>query len=807
MNYDCLIKAAKWMGNYDDVARFTKLKELSEKCKFYVTVWGHFSSGKSRLINNIINRDILPVQTRETTAVLTYIQYGINEECVIIWEDGTATKKELSYLKNIFQNTETDCDVSSIDHLEVYLNNELLKDGLVLVDTPGVNTIIQKHQDLAVDAIEQSGRIIYVLGSAPSNTDRQFVNQITDSGIKISFVRTKCDYFMTSEENADDSIQKEKKEIENILDSSIEYIAVSNEKDNKWHKNINTVRQLLRDLSLSISEELIRANEKKIFVYCYKYINLLNIECQRITDIIEGNEHKYDSEIEEYESEIKNIEEITKDIEFRISESLKKTRRLSERELDELITKRINDFSKALNSIEYSDGMSIEVKNIYTNHLAKTIEKIQKILNTHFEEIIKDQIIDISSCISSDFDIQIPTYSEVQQENSRIIEIYRTRLLETKQKIVDIMTEKEKIGDSATKLEADIDETAYVEAINALNQELQEIPSGMAMRLADNQGVQPSAVFKSIGNAADLALLLIPGDVIFKGVKVVANTTQIAQLLHKMGKVGEVIVKTGTVIGKNAKVIDTVRDTTYAINTVLNKRNYSTQAEKEAAEKLVDKAAGKARDAFEKHKEKQRSGNVLDALSVAYWSEKFGKQFDSGPKLEIDIEEQKRRDELRKNITEEQQRLSQKRLEDKKRLGLLKHREAELTAKEKEEEITKKKIEEEIIKQENIALYESKKNALERFSKEYVNYYGEIITQIANSILSQYFQGANQNLTMYISNQTTSIEKELHEKKSQLERLISLKDSGDEIKDRLAQCKLLIDNLENEINENNNIRR
>lgn len=114
MNYDCLIKAAQWMDNYNDVAKFTKLKELSENCRFYVTVWGHFSSGKSRLINNILERDILPVQTRETTAVLTYIQYGINEECVIIWEDGSSTKQEISYLKKIFQNTEIDCNVSNM---------------------------------------------------------------------------------------------------------------------------------------------------------------------------------------------------------------------------------------------------------------------------------------------------------------------------------------------------------------------------------------------------------------------------------------------------------------------------------------------------------------------------------------------------------------------------------------------------------------------------------------------------------------------------------------------------------------------
>lgn len=98
-----VIEAAEWLGETIDVVKLERLKELSDNHRFYVTVWGHYSAGKSLLINNILGKAILPVQTRETTAVLTYIQYGTLEECVIVYENGTSSNYELSVLKDIFQ--------------------------------------------------------------------------------------------------------------------------------------------------------------------------------------------------------------------------------------------------------------------------------------------------------------------------------------------------------------------------------------------------------------------------------------------------------------------------------------------------------------------------------------------------------------------------------------------------------------------------------------------------------------------------------------------------------------------------------
>lgn len=51
-----VIEAAEWLGETIDVVKLERLKELSDNHRFYVTVWGHYSAGKSLLINNILEK-------------------------------------------------------------------------------------------------------------------------------------------------------------------------------------------------------------------------------------------------------------------------------------------------------------------------------------------------------------------------------------------------------------------------------------------------------------------------------------------------------------------------------------------------------------------------------------------------------------------------------------------------------------------------------------------------------------------------------------------------------------------------------
>lgn len=793
MEFLDVIETAEWLGKTYDVAKLKRLKELTDNQRFYVTVWGHYSAGKSKLINNILGRDILPVQSRETTAALTYIHYGTQEECVLIYEDGAAVKYELSILKDVFQNTSRFEKMSKIDHIEVYIHDELLNTGLILVDTPGVNTVIQRHQDLAASAIEQSGRIIYVLGNAPTNTDKQFIKEISDCGIKISFVRTKCDRFNENEENPDTSLKKEKDKLEIFTGTEVDFIPVSNEKQSKWNKNIEKVRELIRTISKSLAYEMEQAGHKRLSVYASQYLKDIAIEEEHLNDIKTGDMAKVDAERIQYETDIKMLKAIIDDIENKIENRVVNAKKESEKELDRLISARVETFAAELSTIELNTNVSDEIKGIYSSHLSDTIGRFQKLLNTYFEGIIQEETENLLECVSDhSLSLPVPTYAEVQQENSRILEMYSSKLLEVKQQIERIKEQQSLNEEALSVAKAGFSESDYDKALAILDDELSEIPSGVALRLAENQDIQPSTVFKRIGNVIDVALLLLPGDAVVAGIKGVADTTKIAQTLHKMGKAGEVIVKAGSTVGKNAKAIDRVRDTFYAVNQVLGKRKYSTRVEKETATKLVNGVAQKGQEAFVAFKENKKSGNVLDALSVAYWMEKVGKNFDSEPKMEIDREAQDERNQLRKRITSQQQELYDERMRRKKELGLLQNKQAELKIKLEEEELKKKRIEEEFNKKEQIVINQVRINALNKYRREYNVYYRESITNLASEMIDQYFRTASQNITMYVASQGKEVMNRITEKTNQLQELLLLKEKGNkEIENKLIKCQEL----------------
>lgn len=310
-NFKKVIKLAEWLGHTEDVIKINKMEEIVNNGMYYITFWGHYSAGKSKLINNILKRDILPVQSRETTATLTYIMYGEDEGCTVYFENNAKEDFDLNYVKNIFQNTEDIKNIDTIDHIEIRIKNSLLKTGLVLVDTPGVNTIIQKHQDLAVSAIEQSGKIIYVMGGSPSNVDKKFINQITEYGIESIFVRTKCDKINESEENPLEAIQKEENSIKEIINKEVKFIGISNEKSSSWFENISFIEEILEEFAQDLKKEMRESAEIRLNMYLKTYKEDLLNEKVNLENLINGNTIKIESELKKYNNELEKLKMIS----------------------------------------------------------------------------------------------------------------------------------------------------------------------------------------------------------------------------------------------------------------------------------------------------------------------------------------------------------------------------------------------------------------------------------------------------------------------------------------------------------------
>lgn len=794
MEYSDVFEAASCLGKEDDLIKLNQLRQTFENKKFFLTVWGQYSSGKSKLINNILERDVLPVQTRETTTVSTYLIYSIQEECILFYENGKTVSHDLTVLKTVFQNSCSDNLLDGLEYIEVYLNNELLRTGMILTDTPGANTVIEKHIMYAAEAVEQSGRILYVLGTSPSDVDRTLIKNIASCGINISFIRTKCDKFISGEENVEESLSREKERVFSYYGKETDFIPVSNESNSRWFKNIEKVRLLLKKISGEIEDELDQAFVERLDVYANRYQKELLEEKERLQEILNGKDNEISQRISDCEMKHRELERKFQNLKEEVGEKIVRAGRESERDLDNLITKRTELFEKALNQIDGKRDIEEKTRIIYADHVNESIEKMQKILNFYFDRIVQEEADNIFGSIRRDIsDFLVPTYSEIRQDNTKFMEMYRRRLETVRNNIEKIRDlEKENRG-YLVRMEEEYNDADYQETIRMLDDQLAQIPSEPAMRLNDTQKIQPSDVMKMIGNAADIALLMLPGEVIVNIIKKAADTTKLAQVLHKAGKMGKVIQSSGKIISKNANRIDGVKDVVYMLNGVLGERKYSTQAEKQRAGEIINTVAVKSGRAYEKIRREKKRGNVLDALSVAYWTEKFGKKFDKPPALVIDKEEEEKKWALKKQITALKDQQMHERLRRKRELGLLKNREEELRIQKKEEEFKEKQIKEEMQRMESKLREEAVKAAIDRYIRSYVECYRDVLVKISASMSEQYLSTANQNIIMYVAGKYSKLTESITSEKNRMEELRKLKGKDDTtLKSKLAKCEMLL---------------
>lgn len=133
---------------------------------FTIVVVGEFNAGKSSLINALFGAKLrvegpIPVDDR-----ISVLRYG-----------ETASQRKLSDFV-----------------LEQFYQVDFLR-NITLVDTPGTNSIVQRHQEITEDYIPRADLVLFVtsIDRPLSESERKFLEYIRDWGKKVVFVLNKVD--------------------------------------------------------------------------------------------------------------------------------------------------------------------------------------------------------------------------------------------------------------------------------------------------------------------------------------------------------------------------------------------------------------------------------------------------------------------------------------------------------------------------------------------------------------------------------------------------------------------------------------
>jgi ribosome biogenesis GTPase A len=164
-----------------------------------LVVLGEFSAGKTTFINSLLGTDILRTGILPTTAVCTYISYGCFPRCEVLLKTGKTL--QLSS-QEIGAFSVEGSSSSELEEVRLQLPSSVLADGLIIVDTPGVNVNIEAHEAITSKAIEEANACVYLMDARQpgKKTTIDFLRKLAYRVGKFFFVLNRADILEADEQ-------------------------------------------------------------------------------------------------------------------------------------------------------------------------------------------------------------------------------------------------------------------------------------------------------------------------------------------------------------------------------------------------------------------------------------------------------------------------------------------------------------------------------------------------------------------------------------------------------------------------------
>ena len=661
---DEMIEISDYLKDSSASEQLKRMKQALSDKRYILTVMGQFSAGKSRLINNILDKKVLPVHISETTALLTYVFYSEDEYAELLYKDGRIERITIEDSLDLWQSGKHAENLSDVYRINICVNNELLKNGLTIIDTPGINTIIDKHIEISQNVIESTDRILYVMGKSFTKSDYDFVNGVLADGIEVMFVRTHMDELKTAEEDSFLTTKEAREFLSKFSDDEVFF--VSNEENSPYFDGVGKLREYLQDHLACSVEEAVRKNvHNRISFIAKKQMDILTDKRVSINQVLSGKHEEYNRSKKEAEAALdrmnnvlkKNKEDLKRRYEKKLSEAEEELTSLKDREVKNIRSKisslKINDNSKDLNStVEfYIKNSCLNLRNNYT---------------AGFDELIKDNKTKLTEEIGENseifhIDLELPDDLEESNEYTKELEDKICSLhalqngLENELAEFDLsaaQNEKEKERLSLEKEELE-------EAIAGIKEELNNYPQYEEHYIEKKGTHNNEDTWRTVGKVLDWATIFIPGEA---WAKVGAKALKLGAQGAKAAKAANIALKLedgAKILSESAKIAQGIDHVTDGVRIGRNlgrgrkksKTKKSAVTEK-AYQAMTDEEIRKAgievfkdyenfknfKDNIDQMEEKP---SFLDYLSLDFYFAKIGKKFDT-PDVKIVDEKYKR---------------------------------------------------------------------------------------------------------------------------------------------------------------------
>jgi GTP-binding protein EngB required for normal cell division len=173
------------------------LLDRMEGAAFEVGVFGRVSSGKSSLLNYILQTDVLPIGVTPVTAIPTRISHGPVAEAGIEFAEAQPQIIPLSELAEFATEQKNPGNKKHVTRIFVKLPSNRLREGVTFVDTPGLGSLAVAGAEETIAYLPRCDLGIVLIDASAGLTqdDLVVVQALYQAGASAMLLISKADLF------------------------------------------------------------------------------------------------------------------------------------------------------------------------------------------------------------------------------------------------------------------------------------------------------------------------------------------------------------------------------------------------------------------------------------------------------------------------------------------------------------------------------------------------------------------------------------------------------------------------------------
>lgn len=171
--------------------------------RFHLAVLGQFKRGKSTLLNALLGDELLPTDILPVTAIPTFVSYGPEVTAQVYFTNQpeptrftTADGQLAGFLQDYVTEFGNPHNQRQVERVEITHPSEMLQQGVVLVDTPGIGSTLKHNTEVAHEILPQCDAALFLVSPDPPITEMEleYLQKIKQRMPRTFYLLNKVDF-------------------------------------------------------------------------------------------------------------------------------------------------------------------------------------------------------------------------------------------------------------------------------------------------------------------------------------------------------------------------------------------------------------------------------------------------------------------------------------------------------------------------------------------------------------------------------------------------------------------------------------